>query len=259
MSQQWEQRAISSGVRVEARTLTVDGDDVPTVVCRPAGPAPRTGVVLATEAQGVNAFIREVGVTLAEHGYLAVIPDYYHGAGPADPELLIDLAHMDELLGAIDGLDFRRGAEDILAGVTYAREVERLSAVAVWGYCTGGTLAWLAAALGRDVDAAVLFYPSQPTFHQLSATQPQHPIDLIWQIRCPVLLLVGDQDSVWPPALVDEVTRRFNTWSVPLETTIYGGAGHTFAGRFEDWHRPQAAAEAMEQALRFLTATLAVP
>jgi carboxymethylenebutenolidase len=256
---QWEQRAARSGVRVEARSLMVDGDEVPTVVCRPVDTVPRAGVVLATEAQGVNAFIKDVGVTLAEHGYLAVIPDYYHGSGPADPELLIDLAHMEELLGAINALDFRRGAEDILAGVTYAREVEHLAAVAVWGYCTGGTLAWLAAELGRDVDAAVLFYPSQPTFHELSATQPQHPIDLIWQIRCPVLLLAGDEDPVWPAELVEEVTRRFATWSIPLETAIYPGAGHTFAGQFEDWHRPQAAADATERALRFLTDTLRVP
>jgi carboxymethylenebutenolidase len=249
---QWEQRAAGAGVSVETVTLTVDGDDVETTVCRPATTPARAGVVLATEAQGVNHFIKEVGVTLAEHGYLAVIPDYYHGAGPADPELLIDLAHMEELLGAINSLDFRRGAEDVLAGVTYAREVEHLASVAVWGYCTGGTLAWLAAELGRDVDAAVLFYPSQPTFHALSATQPQHPIDLIWQIRCPVLLLVGDEDQVWPADLVDEVIGRFDTWSIPLETAIYPGAGHTFAGRFEDWHRPEAAAAAMARALAFL-------
>jgi carboxymethylenebutenolidase len=253
---QWEQQAAGAGVTVETVTLTVDGDTVATTVCRPATTPPRAAVVLATEAQGVNNFIKEVGVTLAERGYLAVIPDYYHGTGPADPELLIDLAHMDELLGAINSLDFRRGAEDMLAGVSYAREVEHLTSVAVWGYCTGGTLSWLAAALGRDVDAAVLFYPSQPTFHALSATQPQHPIDLIWQIRCPVLLLVGDEDLVWPPDLVEEVGRRFATWSIPLETAIYPGAGHTFAGRFEDWHRPEAAAAALARALAFLNDSL---
>jgi carboxymethylenebutenolidase len=252
----WTQRATSAGVAVETVRLSLDGDAVETVVCRPAEGSPRAGVVVATEAQGVNNFIKEIGVTLAEAGYLAVIPDYYHGAGPADPEALIDLAHMGELLDAINSLDFRRGAEDMLAGVTYAREVEGLDAVAVWGYCTGGTLAWLAAELGRDVDAAVLSYPSQPTFHQLSATQPQHPIDMIWQMRCPTLLLVGDEDQVWPPELVDQVTRRFATWSIPLEVAVYPGAGHTFAGYFEDWHRPEAAADSLQRALGFLTTHL---
>jgi len=159
---------------------------------------------------------------------------------------------MGPLQEAISSLDFRRGAEDILAGVTYLREHEHVSSVAVWGYCTGGTLAWLAAELGRDVDAAVLFYPSQPTFHELSPTQPQHAIDMIWQIRCPVLLIVGDEDQVWPGDLVRDVTQRFATWSIPLTAEVYHGAGHTFAGHFEDWHRPEAAAHAMDRALAFL-------
>ena len=38
---EWEERATETGVRVEEITLSVDGDDVPTVLCRPAGPAPR--------------------------------------------------------------------------------------------------------------------------------------------------------------------------------------------------------------------------
>jgi dienelactone hydrolase len=75
---------------------------------------------------------------------------------------------------------------------------------------------------------------------------------MIWQIRCPVLLMVGEEDQVWPPDLVAEVGRRFGAWSIPLETEIYPGAGHTFAGHFEDWHRPEAAAAAMGRALAFL-------
>ena len=83
----------------------------------PPAAAPRVGVAIATEAQGVNNFIKGVGVELAEHGYVSVIPDYYHGTGPEDPEILIDVAHMGPLLDAISSLDFRRGAEDMLAGV----------------------------------------------------------------------------------------------------------------------------------------------
>jgi carboxymethylenebutenolidase len=249
---EWQQRAAAAGVQVEEMELHVDGEGVPTVLCRPASSARRAGVVIATEAQGVNNFIKGVGVALAEYGYLAIIPDYYHGTGPEDPEILVDVAHMGPLLEAIGSLDFRQGAEDMLVATTYLKEHEDISSVAVWGYCTGGTLSWLAAELGRDIDAAVLFYPSQPTFHELSARQPQHPIDMIWQMRCPTLLLVGDEDQVWPQNLVDEVTQRFATWSVPLTTEIYHGAGHTFAGHFEDWHRPEAAADSMARALTFL-------
>jgi dienelactone hydrolase len=63
---------------------------------------------------------------------------------------------------------------------------------------------------------------------------------------------VGGADQVWPPELVAEVTKRFATWSIPLQAEVYPGAGHTFAGHFEDWHRPEAAADAMGRALAFL-------
>lgn len=254
---EWQLRASSSGVNVETIELEVEGASVETVLCKPASGKARAGVAVATEAQGVNNFIKGIGVGLAEHGYVAVIPDYYHGMGPADPEALRGLEHLGPLQDAIASLDFRRGVEDVLVGVDYLRTTEGVSSVAVWGYCTGGTLAWMAAELGRDVDAAVLFYPSQPSFHELSTTQPQHPIDMIWQMRCPTLLMVGDEDPVWPGELVAEVARRFATWSIPLETVVYRGAGHTFAGHFEDWHRPVAAAQSMERALAFLADRLA--
>ncbi|MDQ1360399.1 MAG: carboxymethylenebutenolidase [Acidimicrobiaceae bacterium] len=242
----------AAAVRVESVALVVEGEEVDTIVCRPGGGTPRAGIVLATEAQGVNAFIRGVGARLAEQGYVVAIPDYYHGRGSEDPDALVDLAHLADIEGLIGGLDFRRGAEDVLAAAAHLRRHEGMGSVAVWGYCTGGTLAMLAACMGRDVDAAVLFYPSQPTFHELSALRPAHPIDLIWQLRCPVLLLVGADDPVWPQDMVAEVARRFDRWSIPLESEVYEGAGHVFAGHFEDWHRPRAEAESWVRALDFL-------
>ncbi|MGA7418224.1 MAG: dienelactone hydrolase family protein [Acidimicrobiales bacterium] len=247
---------IAAAVHVESLALMVDGEEVDTIVCRPGEGTPRAGIVLATEAQGVNDFIRGVGTRLAEHGYLAAIPDYYHGRGPEDPEALVDLAHFSEIERHIGGLDFRRGAEDVLVAVEHLRRHENMGSVAVWGYCTGGTLAMLAACLGRDVDAAVLFYPSQPVFHELSALRPSHPIDLIWQLRCPVLLLVGADDPIWPPDMLAEVAERFDRWSIPLETEVYVGAGHVFAGHFEDWHRPRAEADSWARALHFLARRL---
>lgn len=239
-------------VRSESVVVRAGGVDVPTLLYRPPTGQPTAGVVVAPEAQGVNSFIRDVGSRLAQEGYLAAVPDYYHGRGPKDPDRLVTMADLPVIQEVIAGLDFRQGSEDMLAAVEHLQRAEGLDKVATWGYCTGGTLAMLAACQGRTVEAAVLFYPSQPYFHELSDRQPEHPVDMIWQLRKPVLLIVGDQDAVWPPELLDTVVRRFEQWSIPLETRVYAGAGHTFAGHFEDWHRPQAAAEAWVEAIDFL-------
>jgi carboxymethylenebutenolidase len=243
----------TSAPQPETVVLRAAGHDVPTLLYRPPGRA-TSGVVLGAEAQGVNAFIRDVAQRLCRRGHLVAVPDYYHGEGPEDPEVLVDLAHLAEIQAVIDQLDFRQGAEDQLAAVELlCDEVPR---VAVWGYCTGGTLSMLAACLDRRVDAAVLFYPSQPRFHDLGAARPQDPVDLIWQLRRPVLLIVGDEDAVWPPELRQEVAERFARWSIPFELAVYPGAGHAFAGHFEDWHRPHAAAASWERAVAFLDEVL---
>lgn len=236
--------------------LRAGAAEVPTLLVRPAA-AIRGGVVVAPEAQGVNTFIRQVGSRLAAEGFLVAIPDYYHGRGPADPDSLVDMSHLPAIQRQIDALDFRQGSEDMLAAVDHLQRVEGVAKVAVWGYCTGGTLAMMAACQGRNVDAAVLFYPSQPYFHELSPAHPQHPVDLLWQLRKPVMLIVGDEDPVWPPELLRSVVERCDQWAIPLELRVYEGAGHTFAGHFEDWHRPRAAAESWVEAVDFLNRCLA--
>ncbi len=236
-----------------APTLRAGGVEVPTLVYRPQGARPaRAGIALVTEAQGVNAFIRGVAARLAAEGFVVAVPDYYHGEGPADPERLVDLAHLAELQAHIDQLDFRQGVEDVLAAVDHLFEVEGVSRAGVWGYCTGGTLAMLGACLDRRVAASVLYYPSQPTFHALSDRHPQHPLDLLWALRRPALLVVGADDPVWPPDLRQEVEARAARWSLPLEIELCPGAGHAFASHFEDWHRPEAAAVSWDRALAFV-------
>lgn len=243
----------SAAPRPAAHHLEAAGVDVPTLVYRPVDGGPMVaGIALVTEAQGVNAFIRQVAGRLAAEGFVVAVPDYYHGHGPADPEQLVDLAHLPELQAHIDRLDFRQGSEDVVRAVDHLVEVEGVERAGVWGYCTGGTLAMLAACLDRRVAASVLYYPSQPTFHQLSERHPQHPIDLLWTLRRPTLLVVGDEDPVWPPALRQEVEARASRWGLPLEIDVQPGAGHAFASHFEDWHRPAATAAAWERSLAFV-------
>lgn len=160
---------------------------------------PHPAVVLGAEAYGVNSFIRGVQEKLVRLGYAVAVPDYYHGNGPAAPDDYGDFTEVKEHIGR---LDFTRGARDLAAAVDALRVMPGIDPrrVAVWGYCTGGTLAWLAACLRGDLAAAVLYFPSQPAFAELSPARPVHPVDLLWQLTCPALFLYGDQDGLMSPA-----------------------------------------------------------
>ncbi len=193
----------------------------------PEGAGPHPAVVLGAEAYGVNGFIRGVQEKLASLGYAVALPDYYHGNGPAEPDNYDDFTEVKEQIGR---RDFARGARHLAATVDAVRAMPGIDPrrVAVWGYCTGGTLAWLAACLRGDLAAAVLYFPSQPVFAELSPARPVHPVDLLWQLTCPALFLYGDQDRLMPPGALADLRARIGYWDVDARVNVYPGAGHSF-------------------------------
>src|SRR4051812_29048253 len=199
----------------------------------PGGPGPHPALVIGAEAYGPNEFSEGVQAQLAELGYASVVPDYYHGEGPTKRE---SYDQFDEVIDHIARLDFARAARDLAGAIDALRATPEIDPrrVAVWGYCTGGTLAWLAAGLRGDVAAAVLFFPSQPTFEELGPTTPVHPVDLLWQLTCPTLFIYGGDDIVMPPELLDDVRARIDRWGVDAEVRIYPGAGHAFTAPWGD-------------------------
>jgi carboxymethylenebutenolidase len=241
---------------VIAETVTLrsrDGADVRTLLFRPVGEGPHPAVAIGAEATGINEFICRVGATLAHAGYVVVVPDYYRGGGPVDPE---DYTDFDAIVVHIDALDFTRATGDLLAAVDHLRARPDVDPdrVTVWGYCTGATFALFAAELDRRLCAAVLFYPSQPMFESLSMRTPVHAMDLLWAITCPVLVLYGDNDVVMPPELLAELRRRFDAWHVDHRVEIYPGAGHAFCSETPVLFHEASAERGWRDALAFLGA-----
>jgi carboxymethylenebutenolidase len=239
---------------VRTRTIslpTSDGGQAIAFVAEPEGPGPYPAIAFGAEAMGPNKFGRKVAADMAALGYVTITPDYYRGGGPSQPDNYNDFT---EVMGAIDALDFRQATYDVLAGVDWLRAQPQVDPgrVAVWGYCTGGTLAMLAASLDRKLSATVLFFPSQPRFEALTVKRPAHPIDLVWSITSPVLLIYGDQDPIMPPDLLAELRRRFDQWGIRNEVRIYPGAGHAFSADAPHMHNAEATAASWEAATNFL-------
>jgi carboxymethylenebutenolidase len=218
----------------------------------PEGGGPHPAVVLGAEAYGVNNFIRGIQRKLVDLGYAAAVPDYYHGHGPAEPDNYDDFTEVKEHIGR---LDFTRGARDLAAAVDALRVMPGIDPrrIAVWGYCTGGTLAWLAACLRGDVAAAVLYFPSQPVFAELSPARPVHPVDLLWQLTCPALFLYGDQDKLMPPGALADMRARIDDWKVDARVNVYPGAGHSFTCPRGPMRNAEADRAAWNDAITFLS------
>jgi carboxymethylenebutenolidase len=220
-------------------------------IVRPDGPGPHPAVVIGAEAYGPNEFSQGVQRRLAELGYASVVPDYYDGEGPRNTEAYDDY---EEVVEHISRLDFTRGARELASAVDRLRAEPDVDAarIALWGYCTGGTLAWLAACLRGDVAAAVLFFPSQPMFEELGPRTPVHPLDLLWQLTCPTLFIYGDEDLVMPPELLGDLRARIDQWEVDAEVRIYPGAGHAFSAPWGPLRHDEADRRAWSDAQDFL-------
>ena len=99
--------------------LTARQGSLPALLYRPQVGGPRPGVVLAAEAYGINAFTRRIAATLAHLGYVTLVPDYYRGEGPTDPEGYLDFTEVMEFIAE---LDFRRATHDVIAAIDYLQE-----------------------------------------------------------------------------------------------------------------------------------------
>jgi carboxymethylenebutenolidase len=241
---------VVTAVQVPARS-----GQVPALLYRPKqakeGESPCPAVVIGVEAFGVNEFSSRVAATLAHRGYVVIVPDYYRGDGPTNPESYTDFTEVTEFIGR---LDFRRAALDMVAAVEYLelQDFVDKSRVAVWGYCTGGTLAMLAACLRTELAAAILFFPSQPVFPELDARRPLQPVDLLWNIGCPVMFIYGDQDAVMAPERLADLRQRLEQWDIDHTIAIYPGAGHAFSAPVPPLRHDAADRASWVDAVRFL-------
>lgn len=242
---------------MEPTTIDLEhhGATVPTLVYRPEVGGPAPAIVICAEAYGLNEFTRGVAAALAAEGYVVVVPDYYRGKGLKAPD---DYTDFTEVMSFIDALDFVGATRDILAGIDHARSMPEVDPdrVAVWGYCTGSTLAMLAGTLDRQLAAAVFFFPSQPTFPELTRKRPVHPIDAMWGISCPMLLIYGDQDPLMPPEALADVRDRLERWQVDHEIRIYEGAGHAFSAPVPPLRHDAAAKASWTDAVAFVDRVL---
>jgi carboxymethylenebutenolidase len=99
------------------------------------------GVVVLQEWWGIDPGIKDVAQWLGDAGFVALVPDLYHGELAAHTE-------MDKAAELMSALPPDRAARDMSAAVDClaAHPAVRGDGLGVVGFCMGGMLAWLLAA-----------------------------------------------------------------------------------------------------------------
>lgn len=205
------------------------------------------GIVLFIEAFGVNGHMQNVASRYAAAGYLAIVPDIYHGQ-------VFSYDDLDGALGAIRALDETRVMRE--AGFALDRLVAdgAAGAPAVAGYCLGGRLAFRAGLeLGARLSAVVSYYgggiaPQQDRFGREPLAGRAH------EMGAPILLHYGAKDQSIAADEHGRVATALSTAGKRYVMSLYPEAGHGFDCNQRASYHAESAAMAWKLTLDFLGA-----
>ena len=203
-------------------------------VAWPAGAGPAPGVIVVHEWWGLNGQIRQVARRLAREGYVAIVPDLYHGAVTDDPEKAHELMR---------GLEDDAAIADLDAAIAWlrAQPATAKSRLGVVGFCMGGRYSELLDLHSRALSAAVMFYGPPVVDPKKLAT-----------LAAPLQGHFGSEDQVIPAAKVESLRAGLGQAGKEGVVYVYAGAGHAFMNEQRPSYHADAARQAWSRTLGFL-------
>ena len=198
---------------------TADGA-MPSVIAVPAGVA-RGAVVVVQEAFGVTPHIASICQRLADVGWLAIAPAFFHRNGSP----VFEYGDYAGVLPQMQALTPAGIDADLDASFEFlAQRGFAANRCGVVGFCMGGAVA-LYAGTRSPLGAAVTFYGGGVAVGRFGLPSL---IDLSPSLRAPWLGLYGDLDKGIPVDDVEVLRSGALTAAVPTEVVRYADADHGF-------------------------------
>jgi carboxymethylenebutenolidase len=227
----------------EVKVPTADGQ-MPAYRAMPARGGRFPAVLVVQEVFGVHEHIKDVCRRLAKAGYYAIAPALYARQGdPAKyteiPKLISEIVvkvPTDEVMSDLD------------ATVVYAKSTGKADTtkLAVTGFCWGGFATWMYAAHNPALKAAVPWYGSD---RKISTLQPQNPLDIAGEVKCPVLAFYGGQDQSIPKETIEKRQEACKAAGKTCEYKTYADAPHGFNADYRPSYRADDAKDAWARML----------
>ena len=228
----------------EVKIPTTDVE-IPAYRAMPATGGPFPVVLVVQEIFGVHEHIKDMCRRFAKEGYLAVAPELYARQG--DPTKFTDWKQL--FAEVVNKVPDAQVMSDLDAAVAWAGksgsgDVKR---VGVTGFCWGGRITWLYCAHSPQVKAGVAWYGR--LVGESSPLQPKYPIDVVAELKAPVLGLYGGQDQGIPLADVEKMRAALAAVKNPSEIVVFPDAPHGFNADYRPSYRAEDAREGWRQAL----------
>ena len=192
-----------------------NGNTASGYLVRPAGGS-GPGIVVVQEWWGLDPGIKQSAERLAAAGFVALVPDLYHGE-------LAQHTEMDKAAQLMSQLPPDRAARDMSGAVDFLADHEAVTGdgIGVVGFCMGGMLSWVLACTRPDkINAVVAFYgyphgEAEPDWSQLDASVQGH---------------MAENDDFFGPDGARALESKLQGMGKDVSLTVHAGTGHAFMG-----------------------------
>jgi carboxymethylenebutenolidase len=234
--------------------IDVDGFQMPAYRSAPAGKTQLPIVLVISEIFGVHEYIADVTRRFAQQGYLAIAPELFVRQG--DPSAYGELAKLQaEVIAKVPDAQVMG---DLDATLKWAEQHGgRTDRSVVTGLCWGGRITWLYCMHNPRIRAGVSWYGRLEGHN--TANTPRHPLQLVSQLKAPVLGLYGEADTGIPVASVErmklaltQTAAQGNAAAQASQFVLYPGAPHAFHADYRPTYREQAATDSWARALEWI-------
>lgn len=233
-------------------TNTHINDDLDGYVENPRGHKPFPAVLVFMEAFGITGHLHNVCKRLADAGFVALAPDFFHGD-------VVNYGDMNAAMAKIQTLDDGQIMQETSASLMWLiaqRNVDK-NRLGVIGFCMGGRLAFLAnCRFPQQLKATVGFYGSGIAGEGPDRFGRTPPIAEAEKIQGATFLGFGADDQSIPPAEHARIAEKLSTLKKRYTLAVYPNAGHGFLCEERSGYAPAAAERAWPEAIEFLRTEL---
>src|SRR5262249_38125323 len=186
---------IAGEVKIPAK----DGE-IPAYRAMPAKGKDFPVVLVVQEIFGVHEHIKDVCRRFAKAGYLAVAPEMYARQGDVSK-----LTNINDIMPIVSKVPDAQVMSDLDAAVAWAKKNNgNTTKLAITGFCWGGRIVWLYAARNPNLKAGAAWYGrlAPPPPDRANPLQPKHPLELVKELKAPVLGLYAGKEGGIPNSTV---------------------------------------------------------
>lgn len=216
--------------------IPVKDGEIPAYRAAPAKGRNFPTVLVVQEIFGVHEHIKDVCRRFAKAGYLAIAPEMYARQGDVSKMTNFN----DIIQKVVSKVPDAQVMSDLDAAVAWAKKNNGNTAkLAVTGFCWGGRIVWLYAAHNPNLKAGVAWYGR--LVGAANELQPKHPIDVVKDLKAPVLGLYGGADTGIPNDTVEQMQKAIKEANKPSEIKLYPDTPHGFHADYRPSYRKEQA------------------